>query len=715
MKKIIGMMIVIIIMVSIAALPAYSQETQTFTIGFYGDSNSGAALGVGTAILEIQEFGAITGGDGVTYNIGAIASDDIADLNGVDAIITVPDAEPINLETPLDIPVIVIDSSADLAETAPYANIVFRGMTDQATLYTAFADFSIQQNNAQRFALIGDDEFYSEEFIQLATALGDVGGQVDIAIVDAETPSEEQLRETVTANPQVIFYLGMPENASSTLAGLESTGWGGVFVYPNAYEAAQSGELTVPQNIQVVGFNAWSNSTTDGLGRAFRISYIEKTGKLPTAQSVSAYDVTWALRLMIQRVGGDGATIAAALPIAEAINTTQGLIDLPAYGGETFFSAASIYTLQPLGGMEQLARYDNGELLTDTDVAQGDEPESLPTNDAPSPTPNQPSPTPSQPTATVNVDALRVRTGPGFDYNIIGRLNEGDQVGVVGTIPDFSWFYVQGSNGLGWIKAEFVTLFNPAGGVQGIPTVPIPPTPTPAPTVTPSGPADITITNVALSVPRIIKGQQFTATVTVQNVGVNPINEAFAIAASWFPDEAYTSAFITPPLNPGQSQDVILSVTLNTTGPATTVVIGDLNNDIQEGNEDNNNFEVSYVVDAQPTAIQTITLTNPLPQTLDLGGAAPGDDLEWTGTAINALNTAKVNTLAQTFDSAYVSLIGVGNINQTTVNPLANGTIFGFRSGDLGDDVCGVFQIVNVAAPTLQLQYRIYSAADCPF
>ena len=52
-------------------------------------------------------------------------------------------------------------------------------------------------------------------------------------------------------------------------------------------------------------------------------------------------------------------------------------------------------------------------------------------------------------------DAVRVRTGPGLDYEIVGHLNRGDRVSVTGS--EGEWHRIETADGLaGWIAAAYI-------------------------------------------------------------------------------------------------------------------------------------------------------------------------------------------------------------------------------------------------------------------
>lgn len=86
-------------------------------------------------------------------------------------------------------------------------------------------------------------------------------------------------------------------------------------------------------------------------------------------------------------------------------------------------------------------------------------------------TPGEPPPTPGGPTgptgpapqppagspiATVTTGRLNVREGPSSGFHILGKLNEGDQVTMIGRNPDESWVQISLAGGTGWITTLYI-------------------------------------------------------------------------------------------------------------------------------------------------------------------------------------------------------------------------------------------------------------------
>lgn len=70
--------------------------------------------------------------------------------------------------------------------------------------------------------------------------------------------------------------------------------------------------------------------------------------------------------------------------------------------------------------------------------------------------------------ALVNTDNLSLRTGDAPEYTLVGIVDGGDKLVVLGRNADFTWWYVQAGDLVGWAKAEFLIM---RGNFLGIPVV----------------------------------------------------------------------------------------------------------------------------------------------------------------------------------------------------------------------------------------------------
>lgn len=69
----------------------------------------------------------------------------------------------------------------------------------------------------------------------------------------------------------------------------------------------------------------------------------------------------------------------------------------------------------------------------------------------------------------VNTDNLSLRSGDGAQYTLVGIVDGGTALIPLGHNEDFSWWYVQAGNMVGWVKGEFVIL---RGDLSNVPEVP---------------------------------------------------------------------------------------------------------------------------------------------------------------------------------------------------------------------------------------------------
>src|SRR5690606_29737308 len=150
--------------------------------------------------------------------------------------------------------------------------------------------------------LIGESELYGEDLAAFATELRQFDGELQIQTLLTAVLDESQVIEVIGFTPQLVVYRGEIDGVNAVMQSLAGGGWAGLVVYAPAFEARQAGLLNVPDGISVIGLNSWTNSAPDQLSQAFIASYLERTGLAPDAIAASAYDTTWAMRLMIERV-----------------------------------------------------------------------------------------------------------------------------------------------------------------------------------------------------------------------------------------------------------------------------------------------------------------------------------------------------------------------------------------------------------------------------
>ncbi|MBZ0297453.1 MAG: SH3 domain-containing protein [Anaerolineae bacterium] len=72
--------------------------------------------------------------------------------------------------------------------------------------------------------------------------------------------------------------------------------------------------------------------------------------------------------------------------------------------------------------------------------------------------------------AVVNTDNLYLRTGDSPSYAVIGIVDGGTELAVLGRNEDLTWWYVQVGGLRGWVSGQFLVL---RGDLSGVPEVPI--------------------------------------------------------------------------------------------------------------------------------------------------------------------------------------------------------------------------------------------------
>ncbi len=449
----------IVLVLLFCLLPAVAAQTtppETLQIGFYGAPESRAARAMQMALTQIEAEGAFTGADGRAYRFEGVYSDDPAALTEALAVLAMPDAPPAEGIT-WEMPVFLLDSDAPLILPGIEAE-VYRGQSSAEHRRAMLVRFMTAAGGVQRAYVIGDDptaQAFAAEF--LAQDLVQVRQRPD-GILTAEA-----FDALMTFNPQAIIYRGDVTSAQGLLDTLGGRGWSGYVWYEDAL-------TNIPPRMSVLRAEAWSPLAEDALSAGFVADYRAFVGSAPDARAVAAYDLTWALRLLVTRAGATPLELRLTVPVTAPINTVQGTFNPAAYGvGEVYRTAHILDQTDTV-----LARYDGGVLQ---DIAP--QVAALPT-----PTPI-PSPTPARPTFTVTTGTLNVRQGPDRAYAVVGQLDNGQTVGALAQLQSGAWYLIESPFGLGWVQANLGTLYTPSEDALQVIDPPPPPTATPIPTRAP--------------------------------------------------------------------------------------------------------------------------------------------------------------------------------------------------------------------------------------
>lgn len=239
----------------------------------------------------------------------------------------------------------------------------------------------------------------------------------------------------------------------------------------------------------------------------------------------------------------------------------------------------------------------------------------------------QPTPTVFNPVcrARVNVGGLRLRTGPGTEYDIITNFNAGDEPLIAGYADrsDGRWWYVSWAGTFGWTAAAYTTQLGDCSTIR--PAV-IPPSPTPRATATvpPTQPgitATPTLPDLFIPLFEGVTQVQLGADGTAQANFVIQVRNAGGQIAGPFrvrvdkPD-GQIDYFNVPGLAPGQTADVPgpggLIVVFRTPGIARIIVTVDDQNAVGESNEGNNQVYRDVTVNPGP-ATNTPPAPTPAP------------------------------------------------------------------------------------------------------
>ncbi|MBZ0310468.1 MAG: hypothetical protein K8I82_30685 [Anaerolineae bacterium] len=315
----------------LSAFTRFQSDPIPLLIGFYGDSPEGMEL----AIDEINQEGGFKGADGKLYQLEGRVSNNPTDLVDAVAVLAEPDIQYTGTPVVWPMPVFLLSQEAGLGLQNVQAT-VFRGITDQRYQYDLLAAYLVNELEVSQIAVIGEASFIDS--LQRTAS-------PTIQHFRKDTLTQEQLNQI----PQAIFYAG--EDGTAFLEMLRSADWHGMVIM-----TALDG-LIPYDGVRLIGVSSWLPALDDKLSRAFKIAYQDTYDEAPDALAVAAYDLTWAVRLLITRVGSDVETLRVSMPQTEVMLATQGQIQ--AYGGRDLLRTAVIYEVLPDGSIEVLTRFDN--------------------------------------------------------------------------------------------------------------------------------------------------------------------------------------------------------------------------------------------------------------------------------------------------------------------------------------------------------------------
>lgn len=209
---------------------------------------------------------------------------------------------------------------------------------------------------------------------------------------------------------------------------------------------------------------------------------------------------------------------------------------------------------------------------------------------------------PNDPTCRILTNVgLNVRTGPGTNYDRITVLGAGTQAPIIGRIGDNSWWQIRSGFNVGWVSAQFTSVYGICTAVPVVNPPPSPtptgasptprasatPTPTPTPTISPTpGKPDLVISSIAGPTSVTLPSDAVTFAVTITNTGIGPSGQ-FANKFT-LPAGTETDLGVVANLNPGESISLSILVSFSGTGTVNLSARADSSNQVTEISEVNN-------------------------------------------------------------------------------------------------------------------------------
>ncbi|WP_119068438.1 ABC transporter substrate-binding protein [Aggregatilinea lenta] len=689
-----------------------AQDDAVVRVGYLGEATDEAANGARLTISQINSAGGVTAPDGTSYRLELVmpspevlastALDEaIEELVQQDVVaIFGPNAnasfDELTVEKLVDTRLPILTAATENALTSgDLEGQVFRLRAPEEIYSEALAAYMVDQLGLTEIALVQADVESTEPLVNFAAALG----QAELEPADqVQIPSGAGLDDAVIdlgdLNPEAIVMWGPPQYAASLLRQMRDGGWTGQFAYRLADEAARGDDLPGEIADGVLGVTSWAYSYTSGASQIFLRDYVSAFGEVPGPLSVALYDGVWLLRAAIVSQGVEPDEILAGLTASAAQSLVQGTLSASAYENGDLIHTAMVYELGPWGGVNVLALYIDGQF-----VALDEEAPIVETPASPVTTPNPAIGEGAY--AVVTTTALNVRSGPGFNFDQIGEVQQGDILEILGAVADYSWLVINYQGGIGWIKAEFA---NVTGDLGSIPILQSPATPTPAVTAPPAlgSQPDLLVESVVLNPAQPVPNQPFAATVTVRNAGGGAAGR-FAVGLT-FDQANYITGFIEG-LASGQSGQVQLSSTVVGTGTAQMIVTADQSNEVAESNETNNSFtqavQSSAATLAEQTNIQLAAGTQ-----FDLYGGTV--DFTWDGYNIAMENGARMGVLGVTYEAASPNDVNDSTINNSVgigSNQVQPGTVFGVITAEGNKAVA---RVENRQDQTVWISYKVF-------
>ncbi|MFN8373491.1 MAG: CARDB domain-containing protein [Anaerolineae bacterium] len=638
-------------------------------------------------MAQINDEGGVEGADGTRFRLELVVQSvetqgleqavtnllqaSVIAVLGPNSLNNLP--EDLALLQTLNVPVLTpnLDDTLLLSDRS---GLIFRSRAAQVFQGRALADYLHTDLGSASVATIQLDIESTAANVGFTTAAQALGIAVNPAMLLQGGDTIEILAaDLLQANPPAAVAYGVPEQVAELYNAVRAAGWNGIFAYEHADDAAFRELVPLERLAGVLATTTWAFTSQDPVSDAFLNDFVRAFGEVPAELEAAGYDSINLLAAAIHLPG----ELAANLPALGALAGVQGVLNPSQLARGELSNNVAVVQLGAFGAPQVLVRYAGGTRLT------GDVP--VVVNNTPVPNAPTATATPQGVVLTITNAIQNVRSGPGLQYDVIGQLNQGDQVPVIGASVDYSWVVIDFRGRQGWLATYLLDVF---GDLNTVAIIQPPPTPTPLPfTATPLAPQEPDIVIVSATPNTITVGIPFNIQVTVRNQGLTNAGP-FAVAASFPPDNLYSAVNLSG-LAAQQQTVVSLTGTLTGgTGRQTALIIADLNNQVAEGaagEANNNTYSFGYMVDRPLLTTGSVTLTPG--GTADVENNGSAQDVRWNATG-TALEVAGANFIVlipnTTYDNIHYDALSPAIINQTSipVGSLFAGAVVGVITTD---------------------------------
>lgn len=670
------------------------------------DYPAGSMLaGARLAADHINDAGGITGADGTLFGLRVVDTPpdnmEIAAANmkqaSVFAVIGPQSDEFIqrhlallqDIEAPVFTP-----ATGDSLLLSDETGRIFRSRAAENAQYSGLAEYLANELSIQSISAIQLDTDSTSSLISFANALSAAGLRPSMLAFDQSRLNLEQMTDAQSA-PDAIAIFGPPDLAAQAVVHLRDAGYAGELFYGRAHEPDFAERVPADLLPGIISLSTWSYTLNDAASREFTLAYVRAFGRLPDALGAASYD---AIRLMAA-AAARGGSVYSVLSATSSFTGVQGELNPAGLPAGEISDNVTVSRLNAYGAANVVARYPDGIDIPVPERVISHEPTAVPATAAPLPTA-----TPTGYHLRIKSEVQNVRSGPGTEYDIIGKIIQGTQARILGATIDHSWLVIDYRGQWGWLAAYLVDTF---GDRNLVPIIQPPATPTPAPTSTTAPPQEPDLLVLDARPSRLNIGQSTSLNVTVRNQGLSPAGP-FAVAGTFQPGSQYAGVNLAG-LGAGQQATVQLYPTLNgPSGPQSIVIVADLNQQVHEGaagEANNQDFRFNYMAD-RPVLASGVWTT--AAGSIDLDGDA-NPDLSWTGNDLAALGTAAFAPIFQYSALSQTHFDVINAVPSTTVIAGADELVKSVYSLRTADGHRGAMQVTQVTRNgPITIEYRIY-------